>query len=141
MTSNINQRWIPIKIKSDVSILPIDHLSHLLLYGSKSFNNISNDLILTETIVYIFKSKRFKTLEAFLAWCSSETHRMPVPLSRVFVTNMTNHVYVFVFVVSYMYFFLVLWVCDGAWRHPVGYLHPSTRSYLYICPFAFNFFF
>ena len=53
-------------IKSDVSILPIDHLSHLLLYGSKSFNKISNDLILTETIVYIFKSKRFKILEAFL---------------------------------------------------------------------------
>ena len=53
-------------IKSDVSILPVDHLSHLLLYGSKSFNKISNDLILTETIVYIFKTKRFKTLEAFL---------------------------------------------------------------------------
>ena len=53
-------------IKSDISILPIDHLSHLLLYGSKSFNKISNDLILTETIVYIFKSKRFKTLEAFM---------------------------------------------------------------------------
>ena len=53
-------------IKSDISILPIDHLSHLLLYGSKSFNKISNDLILTETIIYIFKSKRFKTLEAFM---------------------------------------------------------------------------
>ena len=32
-------------IKSDVSILPVDHLSHLLLYDSKSFNKISNDLI------------------------------------------------------------------------------------------------
>ena len=53
-------------IKSDVSILPVDHLSHLLLYGSNSFNGISNDLILTATIVYIFKTKRFKTLEAFL---------------------------------------------------------------------------
>ena len=52
-------------VKSDVTILPIDHLSQLLLYGSKAFNDISNDLILTETIVFIYKTERFKTLEAF----------------------------------------------------------------------------
>ena len=50
---------------SDVSILPKDHLTDLLLYGSKAFNSISNELILTETILFIYKSERFKHLEAF----------------------------------------------------------------------------
>ena len=50
---------------SDVSILPRDHLTDLLLYGSKAYNSISNDLILTETILFIYKSERFKHLEAF----------------------------------------------------------------------------
>ena len=49
---------------SDVSILPVDHLTDLLLYGSKAFNAITNELILTETIIYIYKSERFKHLEA-----------------------------------------------------------------------------
>ena len=49
---------------SDVSILPKDHLTDLLLYGSKAFNSISNELILTETILFIYKSERFKHLEA-----------------------------------------------------------------------------
>ena len=51
-------------INSDVSILPLDHLTDLLLYGSKAYNAITNDLILTETIIYIYKSERFKHLEA-----------------------------------------------------------------------------
>ena len=50
---------------SDVSVLPKDHLTDLLLYGSKAYNNISNELILTETILFIYKSERFKHLEAF----------------------------------------------------------------------------
>ena len=50
---------------SDVSILPKEHLTDLLLYGSKAYNDISNELILTETILYIYKSERFKHLEAF----------------------------------------------------------------------------
>ena len=50
---------------SDVSILPTDHLTDLLLYGSKAYNSVSNDLILTETILFIYKSERFKHLEAF----------------------------------------------------------------------------
>ena len=52
------------------------NLTDLLLYGSESFNRISNDLILNETINFIFKSERFtinfifkserfKTLEAY----------------------------------------------------------------------------
>ena len=58
--SNISQI-----VKSDVTIFPDDHLTDLLLYGSKSFNNISNELIINETINFIFKSERFKTLEAY----------------------------------------------------------------------------
>ena len=52
-------------INSDVTILPEDHLTDLLLYGSKAYNDISNELILTETILFIYKSERFKHLEAF----------------------------------------------------------------------------
>ena len=52
-------------INSDVSILPVDHLTNLLLYGSKAYNAITNELILTETIIFIYKSERFKFLEAF----------------------------------------------------------------------------
>ena len=37
-------------VRSDVSVFPNDHLTDLLLYGSKSFNNVSNELILNETI-------------------------------------------------------------------------------------------
>ena len=50
---------------SDITILPNDHLTDLLLYGSKAFNDITNELILTETVMYILKSERFKHLEAF----------------------------------------------------------------------------
>ena len=32
---------------------------------SESFNDVSNNLILNETINFIFKSERFKTLEAY----------------------------------------------------------------------------
>ncbi len=52
-------------VKSDVTILPKDHLTHLLLYGSRAYNDISNELILTETILFLYKSGRFKSLEAF----------------------------------------------------------------------------
>ena len=50
---------------SDVSILPKDHLTDLLLYGSKAYNGISNELILTENILFIYKTERFKHYEAF----------------------------------------------------------------------------
>ena len=52
-------------VGSDVTIFPNDHLIDLLLYGSKAYNEVTNDLILNETIRYIFKSNRFKTFEAF----------------------------------------------------------------------------
>ena len=52
-------------IGSEVSVLPDEHLFSLLLYGSNVFNYISNSLILKNTIAYIRKTERFKTLEAF----------------------------------------------------------------------------
>ena len=52
-------------VKSDVTVFPDDHLTDLLLYGSESFNDVSNSLILNETINFIFQSERFKTLEAY----------------------------------------------------------------------------
>ena len=52
-------------VKSDITVFPDDHLTDLLLYGSESFNDISNNLIINETINFIFKSERFKSLEAF----------------------------------------------------------------------------
>ena len=52
-------------VKSDITILPNDHLTDLLLYGSKAYNDITNELIITEAILFIYKSERFKTLEAF----------------------------------------------------------------------------
>ena len=50
---------------SDLTILPNDHLTDLLLYGSEAYNDISNELILSETILFIFRSEWFKKLEAF----------------------------------------------------------------------------
>ena len=52
-------------VNSDVSVFPKDHLTDLLLYGSKAYNNVTNELLLTEIILFIYKSERFKNLEAF----------------------------------------------------------------------------
>ena len=52
-------------VQSDITILPNDHLTDLLLYGSKAYNDITNELIITETILFIYKTERFKVLEAF----------------------------------------------------------------------------
>ena len=52
-------------VGSDISILPNDHLTHLLMYGSNVYNNVSNELILTGTIQFIKQSGRFKKIEAY----------------------------------------------------------------------------
>ena len=52
-------------LHTDVSVLPIDHLLHMLLYGSNVFNNVTNKLILSETITFIRNTGRFTSLEAF----------------------------------------------------------------------------
>ena len=56
---------ISVSIGNDVSILPHDHLTSILLYGSNVYNIITNRSILKKTITFIRKSKRFDTLEAF----------------------------------------------------------------------------
>ena len=52
-------------IGTDVHVLPNGHLFKILVYGSNSFNDVSNKLIITETIQYIRKSRRFMILEAY----------------------------------------------------------------------------
>ena len=52
-------------VGSDVTVLPIAHITTLLMYGSNVYNDISNEAIILETIDYIKKTGRFKTLEAF----------------------------------------------------------------------------
>ena len=52
-------------IGSDVSIFPDEHLYYILIYGSNVYNNISNGLIITETIIFIRNSGQFTKLEAF----------------------------------------------------------------------------
>ena len=52
-------------VGSDISILPKNHLNHILLYGSNVYNTVSNKLIIQQSILYIKKTGRFKKLEAF----------------------------------------------------------------------------
>ena len=52
-------------LSNDISVLPDDHLSDTLLYGSKMYNEITNKLIIEATITYIKSTKRFMILEAF----------------------------------------------------------------------------
>ena len=53
---------------SDISVLPHDRLADILLYGSNVYNDVTNHLILKETISYVKKSNRFTNIEAFSAW-------------------------------------------------------------------------
>ena len=55
-------------IGSDISLLPSGHLTSILLYGSIVYSNITNKVVLTETIEFIRKSERFNKLEAFTTW-------------------------------------------------------------------------
>ena len=52
-------------LTNDITVLPDDHLSDILLYGSKVYNDITNKLIIEATIRYIKSTKRFVVLEAF----------------------------------------------------------------------------
>ena len=52
-------------VGSDVTVLPNEHLAHILMYGSNVYNDISNEAIILETIQFIKKSGRFKKLQAF----------------------------------------------------------------------------
>ena len=52
-------------VGNDVSVLPKEHLTHILMYGSNVYNNITNELIIKQTLNFMRKSARFKILEAF----------------------------------------------------------------------------
>ena len=52
-------------IGSDILFFPSHHLTHIIMYDSNVYNNITNKLILTKTLEYIRKSERFRVLEAF----------------------------------------------------------------------------
>ena len=52
-------------IGTDVNVLPNGHLFKILVYGSNPFNDVINKLIITETIHYIRKFRRFMILEAY----------------------------------------------------------------------------
>ena len=52
-------------IGSDISILPRDHLTNIIICGSNVYSKIINKLIVIETLVYIRKSERFCVVEAF----------------------------------------------------------------------------
>ena len=47
-------------ILNDVRVYPDQHMCHILLYGSESFNSVANRMILKSTVRYIKDSKRFK---------------------------------------------------------------------------------
>ena len=52
-------------ILNDVRVYPDQHMCHILLYGSESFNNVANRMILESTIRYIKDSNRFKVYMTF----------------------------------------------------------------------------
>ena len=52
-------------IGSDVTVLPKDHLTKILMYGSNVYNTITNELIIKQTLIFLKKTGRFKKLEAF----------------------------------------------------------------------------
>ena len=52
-------------IGSDVTVLPNDHLTNILMCGSNIYNDVSNELILIETMHFIKKTGRFQKFEAF----------------------------------------------------------------------------
>ena len=92
---------------------PNDYLIDLLLYGSKAYIDITNELIITESILFICKSERFKVLEAF-AWFFPLTiawHLPPGPWRQALWTSCAP--YVCLSNVMYKCFFSHLWVCDG----------------------------
>ena len=52
-------------LNTNVDILPDIHLTQILLYGSKAYNKIINQLIIRETIRFIKSTGRFTILQPF----------------------------------------------------------------------------
>ena len=82
-------------IDSDVSILPRDHLNHIILYGSNVFNPISNKLIIEQTI------KLYKTNWSFYKIRSIHLGKRPPPQLH---TYQIIYIY-FLFVVTFYFYF------------------------------------
>lgn len=53
-------------ISSDVTVLPDEHVYHIVVYGRNVYNSVCNKLIITETITYIRNTRWFANLEAFV---------------------------------------------------------------------------
>ena len=56
---------IAIAVNNGILNLPPDHLTRILLFGSPSFNDITNKIILEITIHFIKSSVRFNKIEAY----------------------------------------------------------------------------
>ena len=52
-------------VKNDFTVLPDEYVTRIALYGSNSFNDIANKMIIESTLIYIRSTKRFEILEAF----------------------------------------------------------------------------
>ena len=61
-------------------MFPGEHLLHILLYGSNVYNPVSNELIITETIILIFE-----TLDGSLIWKHSDRliYSSPPPIMHI----------------------------------------------------------
>ena len=85
-------------IGSDVTVLPNDHLTYILMYGSNIYNDVSNELILIETMHFIKKSGRFKKIEAFLnifVYSYTSPKCIPIPV----------HIYVLCIFLNFYYYY------------------------------------
>lgn len=52
-------------LNTDISVFPDSHLTEILMYGSPSFNNVTNKIILTASLHYIKSTGRFNQIEAY----------------------------------------------------------------------------
>ena len=52
-------------VTPEILNLPHDHLTRILLFGSETYNEITNNILINSTIRFIKKSSRFKVLEAY----------------------------------------------------------------------------
>ena len=56
---------IAIALSTDISVFPDSHLTNILLYGSPSFNKITNNIILNASLHFIKSTGRFNKIEAY----------------------------------------------------------------------------
>ena len=97
-------------LRSDISVLPKDHLTHILMYGSNVYNDVTNETILKETINFIKKSGRFEKLEAF-SWVIDffpspvmHTHPWQTPICTFLLFSMSIVIFILVVIVFVFHF-------------------------------------